>query len=328
MAAASPTPQVAGVWRADQLGHSTLAGLASGFAQLDAQLPGGGWPIGLPTELIAREPGIGELRLLVPVLRQLTRERKVVILLGPPHVPYAPALASFGIELDYLIVVQAVQAADRLWAVEQILRSASFGALLAWLPQGRTRPEHLRRMQLAAQGARGPIFLFRDLPAQFEASPAPLRLLLLPRPQQQISVQILKRRGPLLARALTLDLPQSPNTLRPGRTVRSGWPAVAAPVTPHFPCSKSSPIARPSAQRSLLERRPPPVWAVVLLLAEAVPWLSPDPPRARGTFPSRLQPAEAAVLAWAEAPRRCLPVLLARAAGGAPPPLAVAACQH
>jgi len=230
MTAASPTPQVAGVWRADQLGHSTLAGLASGFAQLDAELPGGGWPIGLPTELIAREPGIGELRLLVPVLRRLTRERKVVILLGPPHVPYAPALAAFGIDLDYLIVVQAVQAADRLWAVEQVLRSASFGALLAWLPQGRTRPEHLRRMQLAAQGARGPIFLFRDLPAQFEASPAPLRLLLLPRPQQQISVQILKRRGPLLARALILDLPQSPNTLRPSRTTRSGLSAVAAPT--------------------------------------------------------------------------------------------------
>jgi len=230
MAAASPTPQVAGVWRADQLGHNTLAGLASGFAQLDAQLPGGGWPIGLPTELIAREPGIGELRLLVPVLRRLTRERKVVILLGPPHVPYAPALAAFGIDLDYLIVVQAVQAADRLWAVEQVLRSASFGALLAWLPQGRTRPEHLRRMQLAAQGARGPIFLFRDLPAQFEASPAPLRLLLLPRPQQQISVQILKRRGPLLARALILDLPQPPNTLRPSRTTRSSLFAVAAPA--------------------------------------------------------------------------------------------------
>jgi cell division inhibitor SulA len=138
-------------------------------------------------------------------------------MLAPPHIPYAPALASFGLDLDYLIVVQAVQAADRLWAVEQTLRSASFGALLAWLPQDRTRPEHLRRMQLAAQGARGPVFLFRQLPAQFESSPSPLRLLLLPRPRQQLSVQILKRRGPLLAQPLLIELPQPPTAIRLGR---------------------------------------------------------------------------------------------------------------
>ncbi len=215
---ASPAPLPPGVWRADQLGDGGVAALPSTFPELDAQLPGGGWPLGMLTELIAREPGVGELRLVVPVLRRLTRERKVAILLGPPHVPYAPALASFGIDLDYLIVVRATQAADRLWAVEQALRSASFGTLLAWLPHERTRPEHLRRMQLAAQGTRGPVFLFRHLPAQFEASPAPLRLLLLPRPGQRLSVQLLKRRGPVLARPLLLELPQPPSVARPGRT--------------------------------------------------------------------------------------------------------------
>jgi cell division inhibitor SulA len=229
--ATSPVPSaqlLPGVWRADQLGHAGVAALPSGFPELDAQLPGGGWPLGMLTELIARAPGIGELRLLVPTLRRLTRERKVAILLGPPHVPYAPALAAFGIDLDYLIVVQAVQAADRLWAVEQALRSASFGTLLAWLPQERTRHEHLRRMQHAAQGTRGPAFLFRDLPAQFQASPSPLRLLLLPRPRQQLSVQILKRRGPLLAAPLLIDLPQPPSTLRPARP-GAAVPARAVP---------------------------------------------------------------------------------------------------
>jgi len=225
--------------------------------------------VGMPTELIARNPGIGELRLVVPLLKQLTRERKLAILLGPPHMPYAPALASFGIDLDYLIVIQATQAADRLWAVEQVLRSASFGTLLAWLPQGRTRPEHLRRMQLAAQATRGPVFLFRELPAQFEASPAPLRLLLLPRPGQQLSVQILKRRGPVLAQPLLLDLPQPPSTLRISRAdlplhhsrapIRSPEPVPAAPLTllstAHAPPPSSlidprhSSLPRPPARR-------------------------------------------------------------------------------
>lgn len=226
----SPASLPPGVWRADRLGDGGVAALPSTFPELDAHLPGSGWPLGMLTELIAREPGVGELRLVVPVLRRLTRERKVAILLGPPHVPYAPALASFGIDLDYLIVVQAVQAADRLWAVEQALRSASFGTLLAWLPHERTRPEHLRRMQLAAQGTRGPVFLFRHLPAQFEASPAPLRLLLLPRPGQRLSVQLLKRRGPVLAQPLLLELPQPPSVARPARTAPAGQRATPRPV--------------------------------------------------------------------------------------------------
>ena len=195
------------IHRATEIAHGVSA-RSSGFESLNAELPGEGWPVGMLTELITREAGIGELRLLIPLLRQLTRERKVVILLAPPMVPYAPALASFGIDLDYLIVIQAANAADRLWAVEQTLKSASFGTLLAWLPQKRTRPEHLRRMQLAAQSATGPVFLFRQLQAQFENSPAPLRLLLLPRPNEQLSVQLLKRRGPVMAMPLMLDLPK------------------------------------------------------------------------------------------------------------------------
>jgi protein ImuA len=221
-------PWPSGVWRATQLAPTGIASSPSGFSELDSQLPGGGWPHGVVTELLAREPGVGELRLLMPLLRQLTLERRFVILLCPPHQPHAPALASFGIALDYLIIVQAAHAADRLWAVEQSLRSTSFGALLAWLPQSRTRPEHIRRFQMAAQGCTGPAFLFRDLPAQLEASAAPLRLLLLPRPEQQLSVQILKRRGPVMAQPLHLTLPHPPSSLHPRHWHRPGRPLPAA----------------------------------------------------------------------------------------------------
>ena len=213
------------VWRADQIARGAAPSLSSGYATLDAELPGAGWPVGALTELIANAPGVGELRLLVPVLRQLTRERRVVILLGPPHIPYAPALSGFGIDIDYLILVEAVQAADRIWAIEQALRSASFGALLAWLPQERTRPEHLRRLQLAAHGASGPVFLFRDSRAQFDPSPAPLRMLLQARAAQRIAVQILKRRGPLCSAPQIIDLPQPAHGIR----LRPGSGALASP---------------------------------------------------------------------------------------------------
>lgn len=226
------------VWRASQLGRTASPAVSSGFPMLDAELPGAGWPIGMLTELIGRESGIGELRLLIPLLRQLTRERKFSVLLAPPHLPYAPALASHGVDLDYLLIVQAPNAADRLWAVEQSLKSAAFGALLAWLPHERTRPEHLRRLQLAAQTAGGPAFLFRPLAAQFEPSPAPLRLLLLPKPEQRLSVQILKRRGPVAQDPLLIDLPQPPATIRLRRNAESvtmhdtAVPTAAAPGMP------------------------------------------------------------------------------------------------
>ena len=229
-----------GLWRADQVGHHSVAARPSQFPTLDAALPGGGWPLGMLTELIARNPGVGELRLLIPLLRQLTRERKIVIMLAPPLIPYGPALATYGVDLDYLLIIQAPNAADRLWAVEQTLKSTSFGALLAWLPQDRTRPEHLRRMQLAAQTCRGPVFLFRELPAQNESSPAPLRLLLLPRPGQTLSVQLLKRRGPVLADPLLLQLPQPPLALRlrphhPSRPEVAPAPSVLARASQAIP---------------------------------------------------------------------------------------------
>jgi hypothetical protein len=106
-------------------------------------------------------------------------------------------------------------------------------------------------MQLAAQGAQGPAWLFRPLPAQFESSPAPLRLLLLPRPRQRLSVQLLKRRGPLLADPLLLDLPQPPTAIRLGH---------GQPVAPAQPAPAVDPIAprsdRMSTAHSLLPLDP------------------------------------------------------------------------
>jgi protein ImuA len=229
------------VWRASELAHARIRALPSGFRELDAELPGSGWPTGMITELIAREPGIGELRLLVPLLRRLGAEKRLVILLAPPHIPYAPALADFGIDPDRLLVIQARHAADRLWAIEQTLRSASFGALLAWIGQERCRPEHLRRLQSAASGTDGPTFLFRDLPARLQPSPAPLRLLLLPRPDQQIELHLLKRRGPVLAKPLLLELPRPLRStrLKPSQRTRL-----------HQAWAESDAVARPALSRA------------------------------------------------------------------------------
>lgn len=172
--------------------RTALGVVASGFAALDRELPGGGWPCGALTELLGGLEGIGELQLVLPALAALTARGKRVAWLAPPHLPYAPALAAAGIDLTHLVVVRAPGRRDSLWAAEQVLRAGSCHALLAWLHAPRY-PE-LRRLALAAGPGRACVFLFRPPAAAAEPSPAALRLALDPVPEG-LAVRILKRRA-------------------------------------------------------------------------------------------------------------------------------------
>jgi len=68
------------------------------------------------------------------------------------------------------------------------------GAILAWLPQA--RPEQVRRLQVHAQSCSAPVFLFRPVTMQRDASAAPLRLSVALGRDWHLQVCILKRRGP------------------------------------------------------------------------------------------------------------------------------------
>jgi cell division inhibitor SulA len=193
------------LWRADALGSHATAGVCSGFPELDRELPGGGWPPAALTELLLTQHGGGEFRLLAPVLHALSQAGRSIILLAPPHRLCAPALAQLDFDLRHVLLIQPEKPADRMWAAEQILKSAHFGILLCWLPQA--RPEQLRRLQVAASGGEGLCFVFRPAAAQRESSPAPLRLLCQPMAAGYLSVEIIKRRGPAAAAPLILRPP-------------------------------------------------------------------------------------------------------------------------
>jgi protein ImuA len=198
------------LWRAHQLGRLGEQVEPSGFAALDAQLPGGGWPRRALTELLLPHPGIGEIRLLATALAAVQRAGRLLMLFDPPAALSAPALAELGVEVEQLLVVQTHlqvrPGADRLWALEQALKSGHVGAVLAWLPP-RLRAERLRRLQLAAHAHDGPAFVFREPAVQNQASAAPLRLALHPAGPDQLALRVLKRRGPALLAPLHLALP-------------------------------------------------------------------------------------------------------------------------
>ena len=85
------------VWSADTLGGAPGATLASGYPALDAVLPGAGWPLDALSEVL-QPPGLhGEWRLLLPVLLRLQQTGSgALVLVGPPHVPFGPALQAQG----------------------------------------------------------------------------------------------------------------------------------------------------------------------------------------------------------------------------------------
>ncbi len=200
------------VWRGTAPGWAAPV-VPTGFANLDAELPGGGWPSGALTEILSSCEGIGELGLLLPVLARLTSAGKRVVWLAPPHLPYAPALAAAGIDLAHLAVVRAPGRRDALWAAEQALRAGSCHALLAWLRNARY--QELRRLALAAEASHAFVALFRPREAARESSPACLRIALEP-DAAALEARILKRRGAPAAAPLALALKRPFHAL--GRT--------------------------------------------------------------------------------------------------------------
>lgn len=195
-----------GVWRRATPSMAHQRALPTGLRELDALLPGGGWPQGALSEVLFGHDGLGEFSLLTPALAGLTAGRRRVVLVDPPYVPYAPALAAAGIDLRYLNRIDA-EGEDAAWSMEQCLRSGCCGAVVGWLPQIDYRG--LRRLQLAAESGDAVAVLFRDARHAAQTSPAALRLHVYAEAGES-RVDVLKSRG---------GFPAHPGMSLPGRAL-------------------------------------------------------------------------------------------------------------
>ena len=191
------------VWRGDELGAADMQVEGTGHPALDAELPGGGWPVGAMTELLQDRPEAHVWQLLLPALARAVATRGgPVVLIGAPYAPFGPALAAGGLPTEALLWVRSDASAARMWACEQALRCADVAAVMVWLPQARVG--ELRRLQLAAAQHEALLFAMRPQAVAQSASPARLRLQLVASDGGQMDVHLLKRRGPPLAQPLTL----------------------------------------------------------------------------------------------------------------------------
>lgn len=186
------------LWRAADGPGADRGTFTTGFSALDAELAGAGWPEDGLTEVLSDAAGVGELRLLLPALAQLSQRRpRWIAWIGAPHLPYAPALAAAGVDTDRMLLVHPKNHQDQLWATEQALKSGTCSAVLSWPDPNHLRHADLRRLQLAAREGGTWGVLFRPEAAVATASPAELRLLIesWDGDAGTLGLRVLKRRG-------------------------------------------------------------------------------------------------------------------------------------
>ena len=240
-------------WRG-QSQKSIQRSVSSGNDQIDLLLKGG-WPTAALTELLVQRPGIGELSLLLPTIRDYCQNNHLSVWLDPPYQPYAPALAAAGIALQKVLIVQSKSAREWLWVAEQCIRNNAL--LLAWSDNKMPSYSDLRKLQLAAADSGHAAFLFstnqepsskaaynrESNKQQSGSSPATLRLEVDSAGEKNLRLSVRKLRG--VAPGEQLLIPR-------GKDLSSQTSLAKLPVNsihPAIPISTDIPRIKTSEQR-------------------------------------------------------------------------------
>ncbi|MCB1669696.1 MAG: translesion DNA synthesis-associated protein ImuA [Pseudomonadales bacterium] len=206
------------LWRGCDIAGRGDHGQPTGYPQLDAILPGRGWPRNAVVEIVTPQWGMGELQLLVPLMRQVVAEHKWILWISPPYLLNSPALLQAGIDPGQVLVINLeISCKDALWSMEKALQAAGCGLVLAW--QNWLPDKVVRRLQLAAETGETLGVLFQHRASKY--SQPSLRLKLeepspadrpaggrnrVPTPPTEVSV--LRARGSFRPRSVQLNLYQ------------------------------------------------------------------------------------------------------------------------
>ena len=206
------------LWRARHLAAQQLDeqqnSIATGFDELNACLPGGGWPDSALMEVMLPSAGVGELRLFIPALKALSQQQdRWLAWINPPFIPYAPALRSLGVDINKILLVHPKDHKDALWATEKACKSGTCSTVFAWLDESQLTFKDTQRLQIAAKQGNTLSCLFR--PQNEQPSMAELRLSVRAMSTDQLHLDITKRRGGWPIPGLTLPLAKNTGSQHP-----------------------------------------------------------------------------------------------------------------
>lgn len=126
---------------------------------------------------------------MLPLLRRISAVGKSVLWFSPPCIPYAPALASAGVDIARMIIVTPAPA-QLLWGIEKALQDKACALVLAW--PGHLSGKHIRRLQLAAVTGQTLGILFHHRNIRHSASVLRLRAQA---QEDAMALTVLKARG-------------------------------------------------------------------------------------------------------------------------------------
>jgi len=168
------------------IGSEPLWEMADGAARAPAL------PRGAVTEILSGNASTidpagddGALALLVPLIRRLTREGKMVAIVDHNMNLHPPGLAAAGVDLKQLLILRPQRRADALWAAETCAKSCEIA--LTVLPASRLRDLDVRRLSLSAGEGKGVLVLLRPAREEGLSAPCALRLRVTRRSRGSIS---------------------------------------------------------------------------------------------------------------------------------------------
>jgi cell division inhibitor SulA/protein ImuA len=218
------------LWKAGALQREVEA-TSTGFEILDRHLPGNGWPQAGLCEFMLPSSGIGELKLLLPALKVLSRQARWIAWVNPPFIPYAPALKAAGVDVDKILLIHPKNHKDALWALERATQSGTCSAALAWLDESQLKTKDTQRLQLAARQGNTFSCLFRPEKALEENSMAELRVSVRRDSEETLNVSLCKRRGgwPMTDLPVSLQEGRRPAEIREQLSLWRQWRSTGVP---------------------------------------------------------------------------------------------------
>jgi len=145
----------------------------TGYAELDAILPNGGWPCNELVEIISNQWSTAELQLILPLIKSVIDQDKWILWIAPPQLPCGPLLVSAGIDITRIVAVHPQSSCCEAFAnIDEALKDEDCGLVIAWLDW--LPNSVVRRIQLATRRGNKPGLLFRQ--HENKLSPAVLRL--------------------------------------------------------------------------------------------------------------------------------------------------------
>jgi cell division inhibitor SulA len=190
------------IWQGRQICEHFPDACSTGFKPLDKVLSSQGWPQGFLSEILYPKAGIGELRLIFPLLREQIKHGEISWV-NPPFLLNSAALASADLSLEKQLIIQSSTTQDSYWAMEQMLLSDDCSVVIGWGEPADAQA--LRRLQLAAAEGNSYMILFRSPSAALNPSPAALRLSL-QAAEKGLWITVFKQRGQSSQHPLWIDV--------------------------------------------------------------------------------------------------------------------------